>query len=57
VLKAFLVSDRRDAAFVDEVKDHVRRTLSQHEYPRLVEFVDDLPRTVNGKIDRKALRS
>lgn len=56
VVKAFLVSERRDAGFVDEVRDHVRRTLSQHEYPRLVELVEDLPRTINGKVDRKALR-
>jgi len=56
VVKAVLVSARRDAAFVDEVQDHVRTTLSQHEYPRVIELVDDLPRTVNGKIDRKALR-
>jgi acyl-coenzyme A synthetase/AMP-(fatty) acid ligase len=51
-----VVSARRDAGFVGEVQAHVRRTLSPHEYPRQVELVDDLPRTVNGKIDRKALR-
>jgi acetyl-CoA synthetase len=56
VVKAFLVAERRDPAFVTEIQRHVRATLSAHEYPRLVEFVDRLPRTVNGKIDRKALR-
>jgi acetyl-CoA synthetase len=56
VVKAYVVSARRDAGFVGEVQAHVRRTLSPHEYPRQVELVADLPRTVNGKIDRKALR-
>jgi acetyl-CoA synthetase len=34
----------------------VRNRLSQHEYPRIVTFVADLPRTPAGKINRKALR-
>jgi acetyl-CoA synthetase len=38
------------------LQDFVRQRLSQHEYPRLVSFVTDLPRTPAGKINRKALR-
>ncbi len=38
------------------LQDLVRRELSPHEYPRVVEFVDELPKTANGKINRKALR-
>jgi acetyl-CoA synthetase len=34
----------------------VRDRLSQHEYPRLVEVVDELPKTPAGKINRQALR-
>ena len=30
--------------------------LSQHEYPRAIEIVDELPKTPAGKIDRKTLR-
>lgn len=57
IVKAYLVSARRDAGFVGEVQDFVRATLSRHEYPREIELVDDLPKTVNGKIDRRALRT
>jgi benzoate-CoA ligase family protein len=37
------------------VQDFVRERLSPHKYPREVRFVDDLPKTPSGKIDRKAL--
>jgi acetyl-CoA synthetase len=57
VLKAFVVSERRDDALVGELQDLVRDSLSPHEYPRHVEFVDELPKTTNGKINRKALRA
>ena len=35
----------------------VRERLSPHKYPREVRFVDDLPKTPSGKLDRKALLS
>lgn len=57
VVKAFVVSDRRgDDAFVDEIQQAVRSRLSQHEYPRQIAFVDELPKTPAGKIHRKKLR-
>jgi acetyl-CoA synthetase len=34
----------------------VRKALGQHAYPRQVEFVDDLPKTLTGKIRRIELR-
>jgi benzoate-CoA ligase family protein len=37
------------------LKDFVRERLSPHKYPREVVFVDDLPKTPSGKLDRKAL--
>ena len=37
------------------VQDFVRERLSPQKYPREVRFVDDLPKTPSGKIDRKAL--
>jgi acetyl-CoA synthetase len=54
--KAFVVAERAGAEFARELQAHVRARLSQHEYPRSVEFVDELPRTPAGKINRKALR-
>lgn len=57
VVKAFVVASRAGSdAFVDEIQQLVRTRLSQHEYPRLVEFVDELPKTPAGKIHRKKLR-
>ena len=68
VVKAFIVlrlgnatvdaaSDAHgDAALVAELQDFVRQRLSQHEYPRQIAFVAELPRTPAGKINRKALR-
>ena len=37
------------------LQEHVRARLSPHKYPREVRFVDDLPKTPSGKLDRKAL--
>jgi acetyl-CoA synthetase len=57
VVKAFVVSGRpADAAFVRELQDFARERLSQHEYPRLIAFVSELPKTPAGKVNRKALR-
>jgi acetyl-CoA synthetase len=40
----------------NRIQDHVKRQLAAYKYPRVVEFVDALPLTTTGKIDRKALR-
>jgi acetyl-CoA synthetase len=59
VVKAFVVpaaGQTADADTIAEIQAFVRDRLSQHEYPRLVVFVPDLPRTPAGKINRKALR-
>jgi acetyl-CoA synthetase len=57
VVKAFIVSDRPpDATLAQEIQDFVRARLSQHEYPRVVAFVPELPKTPAGKVNRKALR-
>ncbi|MEJ8815599.1 AMP-binding protein [Variovorax ureilyticus] len=57
VVKAFVVSDRpAGEQFIEEIQDAVRTRLSQHEYPRQVAFVAELPKTPAGKIHRKKLR-
>ncbi|HEX2131134.1 MAG TPA: AMP-binding protein [Actinophytocola sp.] len=57
IVKAFVVpAGSPDDNLVTELQDHVRTELSPHEYPRAVEFVADLPKTPNGKINRRALR-
>jgi acetyl-CoA synthetase len=39
------------------LQDHVRTRLARHLYPRAVAFIDEIPRTVTGKVRREALRS
>ena len=57
VVKAFIVSKRPGADnFISEIQNFIKDRLSQHEYPRVVAFVDKLPRTPAGKLNRKALR-
>ena len=42
---------------VKELQDHVKHTTAPYKYPRIVEFVDDLPKTIGGKIKRKQIRN
>jgi acetyl-CoA synthetase len=51
-----VVSPRSDEGFARELQDFTRLRLSQHEYPRQVAFVDELPKTPAGKVNRKVLR-
>jgi acyl-coenzyme A synthetase/AMP-(fatty) acid ligase len=39
-----------------ELQEHVKQTTAPYKYPREIEFVDDLPKTVSGKIRRVELR-
>ena len=43
-------------ALAEEIKVFVRSKLSKHEYPREIEFMNELPKTPDGKIKRKQLR-
>ncbi|HEX3803114.1 MAG TPA: AMP-binding protein [Solirubrobacteraceae bacterium] len=56
IVKAVLVANRNDEELVAELQRMVRGQLSPHEYPREIEFVDALPKTANGKVNRRALR-
>jgi acetyl-CoA synthetase len=57
VVKAFLVTNGAgDEAQVQELQRFTQKQLSQHEYPRQIEFVETLIKTPAGKINRKALR-
>ena len=57
VAKAFVVTGRAPSDdFVDELKTFTRERLSQHEFPRHIAFVSELPKTPAGKVHRKILR-
>jgi benzoate-CoA ligase len=40
----------------EELKQHIKARLAPHKYPRWIEFVNDLPKTATGKIQRFKLR-
>ena len=58
--KAFVilkdVSADADDALYETLKDHVKSEIGQWKYPRWIEFVNDLPKTATGKIQRFKLR-
>lgn len=45
-----------EAALVAELQQHVRGKLAPYEYPKEVEFIDALPMTTTGKVQRRILR-
>lgn len=58
--KAFVVltdPSRAGAALADALKAHVKATLAPYKYPRFIEFIDELPKTATGKIQRFKLRA
>ncbi|MEA2746895.1 MAG: hypothetical protein QOI41_1038, partial [Myxococcales bacterium] len=58
--KAFVVlrsGHTKSPALGTELQEHVRTKLAKYKYPRVVEFVDDLPKNDRGKVDKKALRA
>ena len=59
VVKAFIVlakgfkpSDR----LTKELQDHVKKVTAPYKYPRIIEYVEELPKTISGKILRRQLR-
>ncbi len=59
VVKAFIVLAQGHApsdALADDIQAHVRRHLAPYEYPKEIEFIEALPMTTTGKVQRKLLR-
>lgn len=61
VVKATVVlaesyAGKADEALVAELQDHVKRETAPYKYPRVIEFVDELPKTISGKIRRVEIR-
>jgi benzoate-CoA ligase family protein len=48
--------EQTDEELADELRAWCKARLRRYEYPHVVQFVDDLPRTVNGKVQRFRLR-
>jgi acetyl-CoA synthetase len=59
VVKAFVVLKpgyRPSESLVKDIQKHVKRVTAPYKYPRAVEFVESLPKTISGKIKRYELR-
>jgi len=59
IVKAFIVLKQGfepSETLIKDIQSHVRRTTAPYKYPRAIEFVDDLPKTLSGKIRRNELR-
>ena len=51
--KGYTASDE----LVKELQNHVKKATAPYKYPRIVEFVDELPKTLGGKIKRAQIRN
>ena len=59
IVKAFVVLQPNYSpgeSLVEDIQNHVRGRLAPYEYPREIEFIDALPMTTTGKVQRKELR-
>ena len=61
VVKATIVlvkewKEKANEDLVKELQDHVKKTTAPYKYPRIIEFVDELPKTHSGKIRRVEIR-
>lgn len=62
VVKATIVlgkewKDKAGEDLVKELQNHVKKTTAPYKYPRIIEFVDELPKTHSGKIRRVEIRN
>lgn len=61
VVKATIVlakdfKDKAGEELIKEIQNHVKKVTAPYKYPRIIEFVDELPKTISGKIRRVAIR-
>lgn len=63
IIKAFIVltqdtvrSREADDKLIEELQTHVRGKLAPYEYPKEIEFINELPMTTTGKVQRRVLR-
>jgi acyl-coenzyme A synthetase/AMP-(fatty) acid ligase len=59
IVKAFVVlrpGFAGDAGLVRALQDHVKATTAPYKYPRAIAFIDEIPKTVTGKVRRRTLK-
>jgi len=60
IIKAYVVLKpdyKGDATMIETLQDFVKQTVAPYKYPRAVSFVDALPRTETGKLQRFRLKT
>ena len=62
VVKATIIlskdyKDQEGPELIKELQNHVKKVTAPYKYPRVIEFVDELPKTISGKIRRVEIRS
>ncbi len=62
VVKATIIlapdyKSRAGEELVKEIQEHVKNVTAPYKYPRIIEFVDELPKTISGKIRRVQIRN
>ena len=55
-VKEFRMSQERYDELKHELQEHVKKETAPYKYPRIVEFVVALPKTISGKIRRVEIR-
>lgn len=62
VVKATIIlaqpyKEKAGPELIKELQNHVKRITAPYKYPRVIEFVDELPKTISGKIRRTEIRN
>lgn len=61
IVKATIVltkeyKDKASEKLIKELQTHVKKETAPYKYPRIIEFIDELPKTISGKVRRAAIR-
>ena len=61
IVKATIVlnkeyKEKASDSLVKELQAHVKRETAPYKYPRIIDFVDELPKTISGKVQRAVIR-
>jgi acetyl-CoA synthetase len=49
-------TNRDKPTLIKEIQDYVKKITAAYKYPRVIEFVSELPKTISGKIRRVEIR-
>jgi acetyl-CoA synthetase len=56
IILAQAYKDKAGPELIKEIQNHVKKVTAPYKYPRIIEFVEELPKTISGKIRRVQIR-